>query len=235
MIGFTELQRNCLELIGISLPLIEDYCQHLLPAVALSRQLVKIPTDGDFAASLGISSTITLLVKLFPVSKLNLSSHILWPLLIIHFIVSPSSDKRASCMLCHLSSRHFGICLLGLRISLNLGVGASTVGLSIPGVQRWIAIWSVGHTPPIATQNVVCLIYRESFLLAPLQPGVYLSFSSGFSPAATLCMPGVGPAKCRTSHFIDICNIFCYPCFQLYQGPACVRLCFSVCQPLLIS
>lgn len=66
-----------LELIGISIPLMQDYCQHLLSAVALSRQVVKIPMDGDFAASLGTSSTVTLLRKFFLVSKLNLPSHIL--------------------------------------------------------------------------------------------------------------------------------------------------------------
>lgn len=134
---------------------------------------------------------------------------------------------------------HFGSSLLGqlqfLHISLNLGVGASTVGHSIPDVQRGIAIWSAGHTPPVAAQDLVCLMYRESFLSVPIQPGVYLPFSQGFSPAASVWMPGVGPAKCRTSHFIDICNIFCYPCLQVYQGPAWVRLCLSMCQPLLIS
>lgn len=105
MIGFKELQRNWLELIEISLLLY--YCQHLLSAVALSRQVMKVPTDGDFAPSLGTSSAVTLLVKLFLMSKLNLPSHILWSLIIIHFIVSPSSDKTASSMLCHLFSGPF--------------------------------------------------------------------------------------------------------------------------------
>lgn len=114
MICFTELQTNWLELIWISLPLMQDNCQHLLTAVALSRQVVKIPMDGDFAASLGTSSIVTLLGKLFPVSQLNIPSHILWPLLIIHFIVSPSSHKRASCMLCHLSSGIFWTILVSL-------------------------------------------------------------------------------------------------------------------------
>lgn len=95
-IGFTESQRNWLELIGASLPPIQDYCQYLLSDVTLSSQVMKMPKDGDFAASLDTYSNATLLIKLFLMLDLNLPSHILWPASIV--VPSTTTDKSLAAL-----------------------------------------------------------------------------------------------------------------------------------------
>lgn len=67
------------KLIGVNWeqPLLQDYCQHLLSAVSLCSQVVKIPKDGDFSASLGTCSHAAFLIKLILMSDLNFPSHIM--------------------------------------------------------------------------------------------------------------------------------------------------------------
>lgn len=193
-IGFTKSQRNWLELIGTSLPLIQDYCQHLLSAVALASQVMNIPKDGDFAASWGTCSSATVLVKLFIMSNLNLPSHILWPLPIV--IPSTATEKSLATLsllpLCYLSN----CCMVWLFTPWPPFHQIKQSQFSQPLVcyvlyqysrcaeedyNLKIIIWSAGHTPPSVAQYVFCLICRESSLLAHIQSGVYSSFSPGFS------------------------------------------------------